>query len=249
MKFASIVVLSFNRPEFLANSIASLHGNTLYPYELIIVDDGSGCLETIDYIWGLVAERRISTVIFNCGRNIGIGAGLNRGFGIAKGDYLVKVDADFEYKEGWLTEAVDLLETFPEVGVLGFFHYHWDPCDHKKKYIEYKEREGRYVEIVEDFVGFGAMKCEVYEENGPFTEDGRAFAEDVDYKLRLQDRGYLLGLPIEDKVVNTGFGETKSSLIKSVGTPGDPSTYVYNVPIQERLIFVQGKPVPYDGGE
>jgi len=254
MKFASIVVLSYNRPEYLRKSIVSLHQNTIYPYELIIVDDGSTDRSTVAarstqrLIFDLlVRTKAASTAIFNCGKNIGIGAGLNRGFGIAKGDYLVKADADFEYKKGWLTEAVDLVETFPEVGILGLFHYHWDPCDHKKKYIEYKEREARYVEIVEDFVGLGVMRREVWEKNGPFSEDGRAFAEDVDYKLRLQDRGYLLGLPVQDKVVNVGFGETSSSLIKSVGIPGDATTYTYNVPTQERLIFVEGKPIPYNG--
>lgn len=242
-EFASVVILSYNRPEYLRRSVESLHLHTSYPYELIVVSDGSIDAQERRVVYELVESKLVSTAIINAGRNLGIGTGINRGFRASSGAFLVKADADFEYKEGWLEEATDLLGIFPEIGVLGLFHYFHDPCHWKKKFIEYREKDGKKVEIVEDFVGLGAMRREVWEKNGLFTEDGRAFAEDVDYKLRLQSRGYLLGLPLEDKVVNVGFGEQHSSLIKSIGTPGDPATYIYNIPTQERLIFSRGKPI------
>jgi len=248
VKYASIVVLSFNRPLYLWKSLESLHENTLFPYELIVVDDGSSDRATMGEIYGLGIGQHISSAIFNFGQNIGIGAGINRGFGVARGDYLLKMDADLEYKEGWLTEAVGLLETFPEIGILGLFHYYHDPCDCRKEHIEYRERDGRKVEIVNDFVGSCmVMRREVYEKNGPFIEEGRTFSEDVRYKEMLQQRGYLLGLPLEDKVINVGFGEQHSSLIKTIGTIGDASSHEYHLPTSDRLVFVRGKPI--EGGE
>ena len=252
MKFASIVVLSFNRPRYLADSITSLHSHTLFPYELIVVDDGSIDYDTIKVIQtymkrgdGVHPYPWISTAIFNCGKNIGLGAGINRGFNVARGDYLLKMDADLRYKEGWLTEATELLDTFPEVGMLGLFHYHHDPCDHEKEFIEYRNWEGKTIEIVNDFVGSCmVMRREVYEKNGLFRED-KVFSEDVAYKEMLQDRGYLLGLPVEDKVVNIGFGEQHSSLIRTIGKIGDAGSHEYWKPTPQRLIFVQGKPIPY----
>lgn len=246
MRFASIVALSFNRPEHLAKSLLSLHANTLFPYELIVVDDASQNALTRQLLYSMVEQGRVSTVVFGCGRNLGIGAGINRGFSVARGDYLLKMDADIEYKEGWLTEATELLDTFPEIGMLGLFHYYLDPCHCEKEHIEYREKQGRKVEIVNDFVGSCmVMRREVYEKNGPFIEEGKTFSEDVAYKEMLQQWGYLLGLPLEDKVVNVGFGEYDSSLIKKIGTIGDPASHEYWLPTSQRLVFVQGKPVSY----
>jgi glycosyltransferase involved in cell wall biosynthesis len=53
--FASLVVLSYKRPEMLKRSLESLKANTNVPYELIVVDDGSR-----DECWDYPSRRRRS---------------------------------------------------------------------------------------------------------------------------------------------------------------------------------------------
>ena len=124
----SLVVLSFNRPNYLANTLLSLKENTHYPYELIVVDDGSMTNSNVPLLQEMAEEKELSCLVINPGKNQGVGASINKGFHMAHGKYLVKLDSDLKYKPGWLTKAVALMETFPEVGILGLFKYHHPPC-------------------------------------------------------------------------------------------------------------------------
>ena len=53
MKHASLCVLSFNRKEVMEKSLKTLAANTRYPYELIILDDGSNRF-TQEYLFKIV---------------------------------------------------------------------------------------------------------------------------------------------------------------------------------------------------
>ncbi len=123
MNFASLVVLSYKRPDFLRRSLTSLGdkyaGKT--PYEIIVVDDGSP--ENWEYLHQLMRLRLISSVVTNAGCNLGVGASMNRGFSVARGKWIVKLDADLEYRTGWLDAGILILEWFKDVGCVGFFDY------------------------------------------------------------------------------------------------------------------------------
>ncbi len=213
MKFATLVLLSFKRPDFLRRTLESLWANTNYPYELIVVDDGSRD-ECWPYLFRLLYEKKVSTVIFNAGGNMGVGTGINRGFSIGKGDYLVKLDSDLEFKKGWLTEAVRILETFPEVWILGWFKYHHEPCRAEDKYIATWERNGIKVEIHEQFVSSAMiLRRGTYEQYGPFVEHSTGYSEDVFFKKKCKEAGGLLGLTVEDYIHNFGFGIPYSTVV------------------------------------
>jgi dolichol-phosphate hexosyltransferase len=66
------------------------------PYELLIVDDGSGdsAVDDIDPSWVPNAQR---VLVLTARRNQGKGAALRRGFGQARGDIFGVQDADLEY--------------------------------------------------------------------------------------------------------------------------------------------------------
>jgi glycosyltransferase involved in cell wall biosynthesis len=106
----------------LKRSLESLKANTNVPYELIVVDDGSRD-ECWDYLQDLLKKKEISTLITNGGQNLGVGAGINRGFQVASGRFLVKLDADLEYKPGWLSAGVRILDGFEDVACVGFYDY------------------------------------------------------------------------------------------------------------------------------
>jgi len=223
---ASLVVLSFNRPQFLHTTIASLKKNTKYPYELIIVDDGSMEEENVEFLLRLYKAKELSCLILNAGKNQGVGASINKGFHCAHGKYLFKLDSDLEFKPLWLEKAVAILETFPEIGVLGLFKYWYDPCDWRKMLIKEVTRDGLTIEIHEDQVGSAmAFRREIYEKYGDFIEGSWAFGEDYEYKMHLKKEGYWIALPKIDLVTNFGFGEPFTSMRwkgKEVGVSRKP---------------------------
>lgn len=151
--FASLCLLSYNRPEFLREAVATLHAYSKHPFELIVHDDGSDSA-TRAVVEEFVDAGLVSTAILNpAGHNQGQGIALNRMFNMAKGDPIIKLDHDLIFHEGWLDHVVGLLKhnaqmprvlgnhrgltesgryrddrtPEPLIGLLGLFHYHHDP--------------------------------------------------------------------------------------------------------------------------
>ena len=211
--FTSIVVLSYNRKDYLQKSLESLWANTTSPYELIIVDDGSD-KETQDYVYKLVENKRISSAIFNCGKNMGIGTGINRGFNLAQGRYLVKADADILYKPRWLEEMLSII-SYKKAGCVGGFKYYHDPVQFDKMLLE----EKKYAYKVKDFVSSVFLTTRYLYNKMGIESFSDAFAEDVGFKTKLRKRGYDLYLTKEDLLENFGFGLERSTLFTPESTP------------------------------
>lgn len=217
--FASCCVLSFNRIQFLSRSLESLRAHADYPVEIIVHDDGSdqgGGATLRNYLNDEVDAGRVSTIIRNPpGYNQGQGIALNRMFDMARGDYIIKLDQDLIYKPGWLRQAITILEnnkddvTQPRIGALGLFKYSAPPVEHTAMH----ERDWPGWEQVQDFVGSGFLvPRDIWEELRPFEERSAAFAEDIEFKQRLQGAGYKLALPPHDLADNIGFGVGPSTV-------------------------------------
>lgn len=108
----SIVTLSWNAPEFTKMALESIRAHTSMPYELIVVDNGSGD-ETTSWLRTLGDDVR---VIFN-ERNRGFAAGTNQGFAAARGRYVVMLNNDVIVTDGWLEGLVGAFDRIPGLGV------------------------------------------------------------------------------------------------------------------------------------
>jgi len=85
----SIIVPTFNEERIIENTLGGIrHHLSNVDYELIVTDDGSTD-RTCD-----IAERYADTVVRLTGPKGTIGANRNRGARVARGEYLVFVDAD-----------------------------------------------------------------------------------------------------------------------------------------------------------
>lgn len=215
-EYASLCVLSYERPTYLDNSLKSLQDSPGYPYELFIHDDGSD-LETRS----VVTQQDEATVILNKpSHNQGQGVALNRMFGMAKGDPIIKLDADLQYYPGWLMETVRLLRENPSIGLLGLLHYYHEPVDSHKTVITRHDEWSSHTHILGS--GF-AMRRDCWEELGPFEEHSEAFAEDYDMQCRVTDSDdWVCGLPKESLVENLGMGLGKSVVVVPDGE-GNPT--------------------------
>jgi glycosyltransferase involved in cell wall biosynthesis len=211
--FASLCVLSYERPEVLADSLASLEQHTNYPYEIIIHDDGSQEGMVNEYLWDMRNEG--ATVIYNPpGHNQGQGVALNRMFNMAKGDPIIKLDADLLYRPGWLLETARLLHDHPQIGLLGLLHYYHDPVDTHKTVIERQDDYSTHTHILGS--GF-ALRRETWEQLKPFEEGSEAFSEDWDMQMRVTDsKEWACALPLDDLVKNEYMGYETSTVNKTV---------------------------------
>lgn len=215
--FASLCVLSYERPAFLAECLNTLR-DAGYPYELLVHDDGSRS-EVANALRGWVEDGEISTLVTNPpGHNQGQGVALNRMFHMAAGDPMVKLDQDLVFEPGWLARVIELFEAGERagpqetsLGLLGGFHYHHDPCNSTKTLIEQHDGWSSRTHILGSFM---AVRRDCWQDHGPFDEHSEAFSEDWDFQNRVT-RGpwWCCGLPDEDLVTNQGFGIGRSTVV------------------------------------
>jgi glycosyltransferase involved in cell wall biosynthesis len=223
--YASLCVLSYNRLDFLKQTLSTALNNTNLPLEVIVHDDGSYFVgeenqgyQIRRYLCDLLESKLISSVIFNPpGKNEGQGRALNKLFNCASGDILIAVDQDLIFKIGWLETTRSILDGSttpsgaPGIGSLGGFRYNHDPVDHEKMFIH---NWGKFEEH-QDYVGsYMAFSRKGWERFGPFEEYSDAFAEDAVIKREIfETDNWCNALPPKDIVENQGFGVGPSTVV------------------------------------
>ena len=111
----SVLMPVYNGARFLAEAIDSVLGQTFGDFELLAINDGSS-----DETAEILARYRDSRVrIVDNGRNLGLIASLNRGFDLARGDFIARMDADDLCFPRRLEKQVNFLRENPWVGLCG----------------------------------------------------------------------------------------------------------------------------------
>ncbi len=86
------------------------------PFDLMVFDNGS-CSEVQDELVRLHQAGEIQFLILS-EKNLGKGGAWNIIFTGAPGELIVYADSDVQFFPGWLARSVELLETFPRVGMV-----------------------------------------------------------------------------------------------------------------------------------
>ena len=104
----SVVIPTFNRISLVARAIDSVLKQSLNPYEIIVVDDGSddGTSEMI--------QNKYKSIKLIQQQNNGVSAARNNGIKHAKGDWIALLDSDDEWTEKKLENQVDRLIKTPK---------------------------------------------------------------------------------------------------------------------------------------
>lgn len=222
MSHATLCFLSFNRRNFLPNAVISAVEGAHEPVEVIVHDDGSSDPDLIKYLNDMVGCGMISTLILNPpGHNQGQGVALNRMFGMASGDPIIKLDHDLTFSDGWLAEVRHVLED-QRVGLLGLFRYWHEPVDWRKTAITDVMCREMGIDpplghCYHTHICGSAMAIprRVWQSVGPFAEHYDSFGEDWDYQKRVHERApaWMNALPDHDLVVNHGFGVGPSTVV------------------------------------
>jgi hypothetical protein len=111
----SIITVNYKRPDLVDQLLTSLSAfPPPFPHEIIVVDNASGD-GSIESLKPMHPDARY----VGLEKNIGFGAGNNRGIAQASGRILILINPDSVLREETFAGPVGFLDSHPDVGILG----------------------------------------------------------------------------------------------------------------------------------
>jgi len=102
--------------DVLKASLESMRKDAGLPFDLMVFDNGS-CEEVREYLVNEKEEGRIQYLILS-EKNMGKGGAWNVLLTGAPGEIIAYTDSDVLFSPKWLSRSVEILETFPNVGMV-----------------------------------------------------------------------------------------------------------------------------------
>ncbi len=104
-------------PQVLKACLDSIRASTTdVNYDLLVFDNGS-CAEVKDYLLAEQAAGHIQYLLFS-EKNLGKGGAWNIILQGAPGEIIAYTDNDCLFSPGWLSKSLEILETYPRVGMV-----------------------------------------------------------------------------------------------------------------------------------
>lgn len=112
----SIIIPCFNHGKYIHEALQSIKElrDIPYPYEIIIVNDGSTDEFTLNVLNDL--EKEGYNILHQ--KNEGLGAARNNGIQLAKGKYILPLDSDNKVCAPYLSTAINILENNATISVV-----------------------------------------------------------------------------------------------------------------------------------
>jgi glycosyltransferase involved in cell wall biosynthesis len=167
--------------DVLKVSLESMRNDPGLPFDLMIFDNGS-CPEVRDYLVSEKEAARIQYLVLS-EKNMGKGGAWNIILAGAPGEIIAYSDSDILYYPGWLARSVELLQTFPKVGMVTARPFRTNPEYHSSTREWAQENaaleEGQFIPW-ENFWEFNRSLGQDEAENR------KVYAETSDYRLSLR---------------------------------------------------------------
>jgi N-acetylglucosaminyl-diphospho-decaprenol L-rhamnosyltransferase len=110
----SIVIVSWNEWPNLQLCLTSIYRSARPETEILVIDNGSA-----DGTPDLVRQEFPAVRLYCNTRNLGASKALNSGFARARGDFVIKLDADTELMPDCIDRLLTFMREHPEVDVVG----------------------------------------------------------------------------------------------------------------------------------
>jgi glycosyltransferase involved in cell wall biosynthesis len=128
----SVIITTYNRKGYLEKTLPTYRSVTDYPnYKIIVVDDCStdGTKELLES-WN---DGRYFDDYIISSSNLGVTSSRNQGIIRNPADYYALVDDDTKHCNGWLSEAIKILETFSNIGAVTTQRPLWELSEEPEK--------------------------------------------------------------------------------------------------------------------
>ena len=168
--------------DVLKACVESMRTDAGLPFDLMVFDNGS-CDEARDFLINEKEERRIQYLIL-AEKNMGKGGAWNVVLAGAPGEIIAYTDSDVLFSPNWLSRSVEILETFPNIGMVTARPFRTPPefygstLDWARKNAQLEE--GQFISW-ERFLEFNLSLGQTEEENR------KVYAETKDWKITYKD--------------------------------------------------------------
>ena len=174
--------------DVLKVSLESMRKDAGLPFDLMIFDNGS-CEEVREFLVNEKEEGRIQYLILS-EKNMGKGGAWNVMLAGAPGEIIAYTDADVLFSPNWLSRSVELLETFPNVGMVTARPYRTSPELYSST-LEWAKKnatldEGQFIPW-KTFLEFNLSLGQTEEENV------KVYAETSDWRIQYKGVTALAG--------------------------------------------------------
>lgn len=122
--------------DVLKACLGSIRLNTDLPYDLLVFDNAS-CDEVRQYLLEEHEAGRIQHLMLS-EKNLGKGGAWNMMLAGAPGEYVAYTDNDCYFHAGWLSRSMQLMETFPQVGMVTARPFRTNP-DYYSRTLEWAQ--------------------------------------------------------------------------------------------------------------
>ena len=160
--------------DVLKVSLESMRKDAGLPFDLMIFDNGS-CAEARDYLISEKEAGRIQYLLLS-EKNLGKGGAWNMILAGAPGEIIAYADSDILYYPKWLSRSVEILETFPNVGMVTARPFRTPPAFYSST-VEWAQKNATCEEEQfipwETFLEFNLSLGQTEEENVKVYEETR----------------------------------------------------------------------------
>ena len=181
----SVIIPTYNRKKTLARAIQSVINQSLSPFEILIIDDGSND-GTEEWV-----KENFQNIKYIYQNNRGVSSARNIGIKNANGDWIAFLDSDDEWLPNKLHEQVKAIESNPKIK---FFHTNeiWIRNGVRVNQMKKHKKYGGYIfekclDICRVSPSSVLIRKEVFDNIGVFDESLRV-CEDYDLWLRITSK-------------------------------------------------------------
>ena len=228
--------------DVLKVSLESMRKDAGLPFDLMVFDNGS-CAEVRDFLVKEKEDGRIQYLILS-EKNMGKGGAWNVMLAGAPGEIIAYTDADVLFSPNWLSRSVEILETFPNVGMVTARPFRTPPEFYESTLKWAKENatleEGQFI-LWETFLEFNLSLGQTEEENK------KVYAETRDWKITMSLRGGRSSgrsnLPLNEETASQEtLAATSNEIVAYAGASHWQFT-AYKSTLQQFLPFDMDKPM------
>lgn len=186
----SVIIAAYNEENHIEHCLETLVSQSLRPYEIIVVDDGS-----VDSTWeklSALSKRQTLVKIYHK-KHFEQATARNYGFSKSSGEILVFPDADYYFDRDFIKKLIapiakeEAIATYPTDELVANPENIWSECWNINAYLSPGKRLSANHPIRAN--NFRAIRRREFESAGGFSETGYTNDITVLNKLRLKEAG------------------------------------------------------------
>jgi glycosyltransferase involved in cell wall biosynthesis len=192
--FISVILPVYNAEKYILASIQSILSQTYSNFELIVLNDGS-----TDKSGEIIKEIDDSRIVYVEHPNCGLASTLNKGLGLAKGQFIARQDADDISYPQRFEKQIAFLRTHPQCGLLGTWAQIIDEKGNVTSRYHRHETENNSIKFTlcfdNSFVHSSVMfRKEVLSTVGNYDSSVHHLVQDYEYWFRISRKYQLANL-------------------------------------------------------